>query len=221
MKKWALLILVGLLVFPAVASARTRRAPDFSTSYVPPASICPSVQAFTVQDDVGIPAGKLAKWERAIAAATRQVSSYWHTPCAQFAPSGGWMIYLTKKEMAACSDPSDGETAGCHIWPSAMQEPDGSYEMMSAPWANASLQDSDAFDSLSVVMSHEVIETVTDPDGLWDPIPGRDSPSLEICDIFYDSDYKLDGVDISNWTLPYFYMHPFGNGRESFAGARA
>ena len=60
--------------------------------------------------------------------------------------------------------------------------------------------------SVSAVLSHELCETLVDPEAdSWEPGPGGVDYALEVCDPVQGSSYSLDGVDLSDWVWPQWF----------------
>lgn len=64
--------------------------------------------------------------------------------------------------------------------------------------------------SVSSTLSHEILETVGDPDGnscVQSPIDGR-VWAQELCDAVETDTYLIDGVEVSNFVLPHYFAPP-------------
>ncbi len=60
--------------------------------------------------------------------------------------------------------------------------------------------------SLSVTLSHELLELVGDPSAnLWADGPGGYSYALELCDAVEGDAYEIDGVSVANFVFPGFF----------------
>ena len=65
----------------------------------------------------------------------------------------------------------------------------------------------DGFNSLSAVISHEVLETIGDPyASFWATNPKTNKfHALELCDAVESEAYEIDGVSVSNFVGPRFF----------------
>jgi len=190
----ALLPVCAALAVAAPASAATgtgiARSGHVDHRHSPVVEACPvgaPVQTITVRNDVGAAPAAIQRLERAVTAQAVQLRQWWRTPCVTWG-SGGWQLTLAD----AVPPLICGNDAGCH-WAApnpavAVGTSGGSY----AQW--------------SVTFSHEVMETLADPQ-----MTGR-----EVCDPVQDGSYWLDGVQVSDFVTPAW----FKGGRGPFDAAR-
>lgn len=73
--------------------------------------------------------------------------------------------------------------------------------------------------SVVSVVGHEAIETIGNPIvNIWRDIDGTSSTAQELCDAVEDSQYKHNGMDLTNFLLPSWF-NPWGKAPFDFLGA--
>jgi hypothetical protein len=190
------LLLVSVTVFAATAQAHgsiglagaaLKRQARILAAEQSPAS-CPAgvpVQTITVVNQANVRPWALARVENAVVAQSLQLRTAWGTPCVQF-DTGGWPLYLRV----------GGTEWGVH----------NGYPTISIQVYTDGLP----YRAWSQVFSHEVVETLVDPDGsgaLGQPggvdyfTDGTARP-LEVADPVEERGYALDGVYVADFESP-------------------
>lgn len=181
-----LLLLAGSSLAREAAQMTFSRAAKITTTAAPTLSPLPPASANTVWLHI---AGESVSRhvERAlIDQISEQVAPVWHTAPIRFGERGV-PVYVegVSQVEAACAD---DEAAGCHTQAAApaIYVEDFRENVTDGP---------ENRDSITSALSHEIIEMLVDPGGT----------APEICDPVAWADYTIDGVTVSDWTLPAFW----------------
>jgi len=145
-----------------------------------------------IANPTAVPANQLARAERAVAwQADVQLRAAWHTPRIRFVPGETADLVVrfdvTRAELSVdCGD----DAGGCH-WPGRIAV--GTWQARGVPaWYK--------LDWWTDMLSHEVTESLVDPDGRGD----------EPCDPVSEYDYRHDGVDLSDFVWPGYFDGGYG-----------
>ena len=158
-----------------------------------------ATQVFTVVNQAGVSQHALARVEHAVSEQSVELGRYWRTPTVVWG-AGGWPVYLVVHTGAQVLV-NNGATA----------LPTDAYHWMSAtgPQIFVPTDGNASINGLwSQYVSHEVMETLVDPSGL----------AFEVCDPVGTSEYKLDGVWVSDFVFP-SYLQPRSAGPWDVLGA--
>ena len=154
-----------------------------------------NAQTITVVNDAHVTPLTLFKVEHAIEVQSQQVAAAWGSPTVQFGRDG-WPLTLRRSSIAwgyhsdhltylgdwACAD------GGCVGAPGAT--------LQRTPYLAVYVgRDPQHSESWSETFSHEIIETIVDPN-LGGP---------EICDPVEQYGYRLDGEYVSDFALPAYF----------------
>jgi hypothetical protein len=194
------------VITPALVVSVGTAAPSLGVHRLKPRAACAQTRTFVVVNETQLPRVELERAERAVEDQSVQLRRYWQTPCAAFtaAPAqcsvdhfiGGWCAYdgwPVFVEFDRCSG-----DAGCHA-----------YNASRIPYVEVSVQPS-SYASWTVVLSHEVLETLVDP--FLARLAG--DAEVEVCDPAYAYSYRLDGgVLVSDFTLPAFWRQDWSAAR--------
>lgn len=155
-------------------------------------------QTISVVNTAGVPAAQLARAEAAITAQSFVLSRYWHTPWVYFgAPTpGSWTLQIVRGAITGCPG-----QIGCHN-----AAPSAAVEVVRHAWAVADGKLIPASGSWTVTFSHEVMEMLVDPQ-LGGP---------EVCDPVELSNYRVNGVWLSDFALP--AQFGLGTGARDYLG---
>ena len=123
----------------------------------------------------------LAEVENAVVAQSLQLRAAWDTPCVQFGPDG-WPLYL-KDDSVLPSGAHYGSPTRAYVYTAGIVTADG--------W--------------SVPFSHEAIEMLVDPTTSVCYEYEEEAAALEVADPVEQNAYRLDGVWVSDFTLPSYF----------------
>lgn len=138
---------------------------------------------FTIANPQAMNPVTLARWERASIVEVRQVAEHWtNVPRITFGPNGVTVtIQATKQLEKICGN----DALGCHWYGSST----GMFSTTPLPFILTNRN--------SVTFTHEIIETVMDPQA--------DEQKYEICDPVEDGSYMLKGVRVTDFAYGNWY----------------
>lgn len=150
-----------------------------------PAISSAATQPLTVYNWNGTPAHALARWERAVVWQSGQLQHYWKTPRVAFVKHGGWPIYLVDWHLLSAT----GDL--------------GYHSVLASGQSYATIGNIGG----SVVFSHEIMETLVDPQ-LRDVLALDNQFVLrEVCDPVEVNTYSApNGVELADFITPAWYV---------------
>lgn len=141
---------------------------------------------FTIHANHRMSPANVQRVQRAISfQVNRQVAKVYPLNPVSFTPAGGIPIYLVSFDQV--------QAAWHEIWHAVPGDTVGGFHRFSStdPAAVAIIVWGTDFQDTAATISHEIIETELDPQGL--------NPQLEICDRVANQTYTLWGVSVAAW----------------------
>ncbi|MGZ4530795.1 MAG: hypothetical protein ACXVXP_00415 [Mycobacteriaceae bacterium] len=151
------------------------------------------VQTITVVNQAGARPDALTRVERAATDQSLQLRAAWATPCVRFGP-GGWKLTLQRGTPVHNDDGSTTYSLEGQHCPGDVGCAAG------APYAMV-YTGGLTYDAWARGFTHEVVEMLVDPTGSRYWRLGK----LEVCDPVENLTYTLDGVAVSDFTLPTYF----------------